>query len=404
MEYKNTPSQSYVTECGIHLGVWCNRQRSNKKSGKLSTQRIELLEKIPNWFWEQDLDEQWYKKYTLLKEYSDTPSQKYITKCGVKLGSWCNEQKQNKKKENLSKSQIELLEKIPNWSWDKNEQWYEKYTLLKAYNDTPINSYITKCGFKLGSWCSHQRTKKNKLSTQQIELLEKIPNWYWEQDLDEQWNKKYTFLKEYNDTPSQCYITNCGIKLGNWCSEQRQNKKKEILSKSKIELLEKISNWYWEQDLDEQWNKKYTFLKEYNDTPNYDYITKCGVKLGFWCSTQRQYNKSGKLSQEQIELLEKIPNWFWDKFVEQWNKYYTLLKEYNDTPTQSYVTSDGIHLGCWTNTQRQNKKKHKLSQDKIELLEKYRIGIGIKRTCPNQRLNLQSKQDHTNHKVSCLTP
>jgi len=121
---------------------------------------------------------------------------------------------------------------------------------------------------------------------------------------------------------------------------------------------------------DKKWFEHYELLVEYNDIPSRLYITKCGVKLGFWCSTQRQYNKSGKLSQEQIELLEKIPNWFWDKFVEQWNKYYTLLKEYNDTPTQSYVTSDGIHLGCWTNTQRQNKKKHKLSQDKIELLEK----------------------------------
>jgi len=370
-EYNDTPSSTYITTCGVKLGMWCQNQRQNKKKNKLSQEHIDILEKIPNWFWEQDLDEQWKENYDLLKEYNDTPSNTYETTCGVKLGSWCSRQRQDKKKNKLSQERIDLLEKIPNWYWEQDEQWNKTYTLLKEYNDTPSKTYETTCGVKLGMWCQNQRQnkKKNKLSQEHIDLLEKIPNWYWEQDLDEQWNKTYTLLKEYNDTPSKTYETTCGVKLGMWCQNQRQNKKKNKLSQEHIDLLEKIPNWYWEQDLDEQWNKTYTLLKEYNDTPSKTYETTCGVKLGNWCSKQKQNKKKNKLSQEHIDLLEKIPNWYWEQ-DEQWNKTYTLLKEYNDTPSQTYVTTCGVKLGKWCQTQKTNKKKNKLSQERIDLLEK----------------------------------
>jgi superfamily II DNA or RNA helicase len=360
VEYNETPSQSYVTPDGFRLGCWTSKQRQNKN--KLSTQQIELLEQIPNWFWERD--EQWNKKYTLLVDYNDIPINSYVTSCGVKLGTWCDNQRQRKC--NLTQEQIELLEKIPNWYWDQNEQWNKKYKLLKEYNDTPDTSYITNCGIKLGNWCCHQRSKKELLTEERIELLEKIPNWYWDK-LDEQWEKHYKLLCEYNDTPEHLYATKCGIKLGSWCNTRRQDKKKDKLSQEQIELLEKIPNWYWDKS-HEEWYKHYIILEEYNDTPSQSYVTKCGFRLGGWCSKQRQ--RKCNLTQEQIELLEKIPNWYWDKLEEEWEKNYTILEEYNDIPSQSYVTPDGIHLGCWTTTQRQNKKKNKLSKERIELLEK----------------------------------
>lgn len=40
----------------------------------IQEEHIDLLEKIPNWFWEQDLDEKWNKTYTLLHLFSfETP-------------------------------------------------------------------------------------------------------------------------------------------------------------------------------------------------------------------------------------------------------------------------------------------------------------------------------------------
>ncbi len=99
--------------------------------------------------------------------------------------------------------------------------------------------------------------------------------------------KNYTILEEYNYTPSQSYVTLDGIHLGCWTSTQRQNKKKNKLSQERIELLEQIPNWFWEQDLDEQWNKHYKLLELVNDTPKSSYITERDVNLGSWCEKQR---------------------------------------------------------------------------------------------------------------------
>jgi superfamily II DNA or RNA helicase len=375
VEYNDTPTFSYVTEYGVKLGNWCGTQKKNKKKGKLSGERIKLLEKIPNWYWEQDLDEQWNKNYKLLVELNDTPINSYVTECGVKLGSWFNEQRQNKMNGKLSQERIKLLEKIPNWFWkiDYQIKWYDHYTLLKSNNDTPIISYVTECGVKLGSWCHTQReNKKNgRLSIEQIELLEKIPNWFWKIDYQKKWYEKYKLLEEYNDTPINSYVTECGFKLGSWCDTQRQNKKNGKLSQQQIELLEQIPNWQWTKNDEEKWYEYYILLKSYNDTPITSYVTECGVKLGSWCQKQRKMYKEQQLNKEQIELLEQIPNWFWEQdFDQMWKEYYKLLRKYSDTPICDYITEDGVKLGLWCQRQRSDKKKNKLYQHQIELLEK----------------------------------
>jgi len=187
------------------------------------------------------------------------------------------------------------------------------YELLKILNETPVSSYITNCGVKLGVWCEKQRGDKRKetLSQEKIDLLEQIPGWFWEQD--QFWIEKYELLKKLDNIPSQSYITKCGIKLGSWCQIQRSNKKKGKLSKDKIELLEKIPGWFWDTVLDKEWIEKYELLKILKEPPKCSYITECGVNLGSWCHRQRQDKKKGKISQERINLLEKIPGWFWDK-------------------------------------------------------------------------------------------
>ena len=312
-----TPLQSYTTECGVKLGIWCNKQRGDKKKGKLSQERINLLEKIPGWYWDWDLDKFWMNNYQLLKKLNKTPPQSYTTECGVKLGIWCDTQRNDKKKGKLSQERINLLEKIPGWywDWDLDKFWMNNYQLLKKLNKTPPRSYTTECGIKLGFWCDRQKgdKKKGKLSQEKINLLEKIPGWYW--DLDKFWMNNYQLLKKLNKTPHVSYTTECGVKLGIWCNKQRGDKKKGKLSQERINLLEKIPGWYWDWDLDKFWMNNYQLLKKLNKTPHVSYTTECGFKLGSWCDTQRSNKKKEKLSQEKIDLLEKIPGWYWSKLL-----------------------------------------------------------------------------------------
>ena len=52
-------------------------------------------------------------------------------------------------------------------------------------------------------------------------------------------------------------------------------------------------------------------------------------------------------------------------------KNFELLKKYilqnnNQYPSQNYTTKCGVQIGRWVSKQRQDKKKGKLSQDKID--------------------------------------
>ena len=311
------PSQSFITENGVKIGGWCAEQRTTKKKNKLSKERIGLLEEIPGWFW--DLDKLWMEKYTIVKGLDSMPSQSFITENGVKIGTWCSTQRTDKRKNKLTQEKIDLLEAIPGWFWEKDldELWMEKYTIVKGLNYTPQSSFITEGGLKIGIWCEHQRAQKrnNKLTQEKIDLLEAIPGWYW--DSDKQWMEKYTIVKCLKTIPPQSFITENGIRIGGWCSKQRADKHKNNLSQEKIDLLEAIPVWFWEKDFDEVWMEKYDILKGLETTPGAKFITENGVKIGSWCHTQITDKRNNKLSKERIGLLEEIPGWVWERNIFQ---------------------------------------------------------------------------------------
>ncbi len=103
------------------LGEWVGNQRKEYKKGKLTKERIQLLEEI-NFIWDF-LQFSWNEKYQELKEFNNKninldnsmPSTSHLT-----LGSWINTQRQAYKKNSLSKEKIQLLESLKDWSWRKN--------------------------------------------------------------------------------------------------------------------------------------------------------------------------------------------------------------------------------------------------------------------------------------------
>ena len=113
----------------------------------------------------------------------------------------------------------------------------------------------------------------------------------------------------------------------------------------------------------------YKQLKTYFEKEgNYSMLPKNG-SLHRWCKTQRQEYKKGKLSQERIDLLKKL-NFVWDPFDYQWNESYQKLKLYFENKGHSFVAVRDGSLGTWCSNQRKAYKTGKLSQEKIDLLEK----------------------------------
>jgi len=216
------------------------------------------------------------------------------------------------------------------------------------------------------------------------------------------WEDKYELAKKYYEYNGHLEIPQSfktfdgitydenGIKLGIWLQNIRQNKNLDLRRK---QLLLEIGMRF--EDFDEiEWNKKYELAKKYYEYnghleipqsfKTFDGITydENGINLGMWIQTQRR-NK--KLSLERRELLEEIGMRFEIINLEsEWNKKYELAKKYYEIygdleipysfKTFDGITydEDGIKLGIWLNTQRQNKN---IDSNRLQLLDK--IGINF---------------------------
>ena len=392
---------------GYNLIMWIYKQRQAYKRGKLSKEKIELLEKIGMHFDTIDNDEMWTRMYKLAENYFrkhgnlEIP-QRFKTMNGIikdengyNLGTWINRQRQEYKKGKLSEDRIELLEKIGmrfenvlniiGWTkmYTLAEIYFEKYGDLEIpYSLKTLNGidYDDK-GYNLGLWISKHRKeyKKGSLSRDRTELLEKIGMRFEIKDNDEVWTQMYklseVYFKKYGNLEiPQKFKTLNGINydekghnLGTWIGTQRQAYKKEKLSKEKIELLEKIGMRFENVHNIIDWNEMYllaeTYFKKYGNleilykfkTLNGIDYDENGYKLGKWLTNQRQAYKKGKLSPERKELLNQI-GIIWeirkrkDKKQELCNEYLIPYEEvenisYNELHAKTmYLLDNNINI------------------------------------------------------------
>ncbi len=313
------------------------------------------------------------------------------TELGRKPGSKVNPQ-------DLSKITIDLPASVDSAFGDSlrtylveqsTAPWNFWYGLMEVYVQDYGNArvpvtHITPDGLKLGKWVSHQRTSKAKklLTQDRIERLEAFPGWSWD-PLAEQWEEAFEQLQSYvnhhdNARVPGNYVTPDGFNLGQWANDQRKNKSKNLLSQDRVERLEALPGWSWNL-LTEQWEVGFEQLQSYvnqhdNASVPARYISADGLKLGVWVSNHRTKQFKNLLSQDRIERLETIPGWSWDRLTEQWEEAFEQLQSYvnqdgNARVPCKNIAPDGLKLGSWVNSQRQNKYKNLLSQDRIERLE-----------------------------------
>ena len=400
------------------------------------------------------LEDKWNEKYKLAEEYYKEHKDLLIPKSyvinGVNLGNWIAWQRQNYKNNKLSEERINKLNKIkmvwvvPKELYNRNshhkrknpklqKMWEDKYKLAEKYykehKDLLIPySYVVN-DINLGQWISNQRQyyRKNLLSKEKIDKLNKIKMvWVVPRELyyrnhkkkpkvnkiEEQWNEKYKLAEEYykehkNLLIPKNYVVN-EVNLGYWIVRQRQYYRKNLLSKEKIDKLNKIKMvWVVPKEqynrknkkkpkiniLEEQWNEKYKLAQNYykehkNLLVPYGYEVN-GIKLGYWIFRQRKLYRKNQLSEERIEKLNKI-GMVWVLSKEQanrhkynnnttrfqedkWNEKFKLAQEYyrkngNLLIPNNYIIN-GVKLGQWIKLQRYLYKQNKLSKNRIYKLE-----------------------------------
>lgn len=301
---------------GFTLNHWLDRQKKYKKDGLLSKDRINKFESI-GFQWDQN---KWETAYNLLNKFRKKFPNKWPlfkeSYEGYKLGQWVIIQRRSKVLGTVTKEKMKKLSEI-GFPWDIKEEYWEKgFSLLKSYKknspkDWPFIVSRYK-GFNLTSWANVQRqlVKKGHLSKNKITKLNGI-GFSWDPQ-KEHWEKGFLILKEYKknnpqDWPMQKLIYK-KFKLGLWCTNQRQSRKKHTLAKEKIIKLNTI-NFPWDFEKF-KWDYQFKFLLDFKRKYSHKWptgrIIYKGIKLGQWCEVLRRSKKRGTLSKDRIMKLDKI--------------------------------------------------------------------------------------------------
>ena len=351
---------------------------------------MKLWKNVDSWEYKYNVLIQWVKNNN-----NKIPSNQAINDIEKCLGQFAAKQREYKKTGKLDAIKIKKLELIDNWFWDLDELWNIKYNELVLWitnnnNKIPSNGATDETEKRLGSFASTQRAckKAGNIDDVKIKKLELINNWFWSDDnvkVKKTWNESYNELvlwikNNKNKLPKMNPENEIENYFGVFSCNQRIKKRNNKLSDDKIKKLEEIDCWYWEKD--EFWNENYNELVKWvtnnnNIMPLTNSTNDIEKNLGSFAGTQRSDKKLGKLSDDKIERLEMIPNWFWS-IEEIWEKSYNELviwcknnktKKNNKLPSAKSLNEQEKRLGFFVKNLRQSKKLGQLTDDKIKKLE-----------------------------------
>jgi len=348
----------------------------------------ELFEKLND-----ALTATWDMYYASAKQYYkengnlEVPA-RYITEEGYALGSWLNNQKAIRKGTivgKLTEDQIQKLDSIGmiwdslDYFWEQNFKLAKEHYLTYGKLDIPTN-YKSTDGKHLGNWILRQRQlyKSNSLTDEQIKKLDSI-GMDWMDRVNRVWENGFIEAKNYSEeygnlSVPKNYRTKTDFPLGIWIQRQRSLYKSNKMSEHRIQRLTDIG-MNWNPD---NWESRFNLVSQYYEEHGNINISQKeviqGVWIGKWIVSQKKAMESGKLTNEQIEMLKTLPmeevgrkdNRWWSMYEEA-KKYYLNFGNLNIP--MDYLTSSGKKLSDWIIRQRRNYKLGKMPPEHKEKLD-----------------------------------
>jgi superfamily II DNA or RNA helicase len=354
----------------LSLGAWVNNQRTKKN--ELTPDQVRRLESI-NFSWDPRA-EQWEQAFAALLDFNEREGHCRVAKNhkvnNLPLGAWVHNQRT--KKNELTPDQVRRLESV-NFSWDpRAEQWEQAFAALKEFHDREghcrVPAHYTSNGIKIEQWIRNMRSRRDQLSTYQIQCLKSV-DFSWD-PREDQWELSFAALKKFRDREGHCRVAarlvQDGLKLGSWVSKQRLTK--TLLTPARISRLNALG-FSWDP-LTDTWEESFAALEAFQKRTGHCRISKKnsgeeGLKLSAWASDQR--HKRTQLTQDQIRRLDAL-GFSWNPLFDQWEEAFSALQLFHKRKGHCRVRSDfvvdGIKLGGWVNRQRQNNKHLTLNQVK----------------------------------------
>lgn len=319
--------------------------------------------------------ENWYNYYSQLKTYYQKYGHSHVLRRNdenQQLANWCKNQRIAYRKNDLNTEKISLLNKL-DFIWDIYDSiWDHNYCKLIEFFSKYGHSDVSKSDDReLLKWVRQQRMlcSSNKLLIDRKMKLQKL-DFIWDYD-EHSWELNYKKFVLYKKTYNTLNLKFADNKLKNWIFYQKKSYREGRLSNTRISLLKNLGLCF--DTKNELWMKNYEKLLNFFKKNGHSYVSKNDVDDKFfkWVNNQRsQYNKFNNnkilMDEEKVSLLEKVGFSVCDISNFNWMQNYESLKKYCEN--QKKLQNINKKLKNWINTQRSLRKKNKLSQDKIDLL------------------------------------
>jgi superfamily II DNA or RNA helicase len=258
------------------------------------------------------------------------------------------------------------------------QKWYEQYGELcnhverhgKLYTkDHPNYRFID---------IQRMSYKNGKMPAERIRLLEEVDGWSWN-TIDSRWEIAYGILSDQislNGSNSMIpeTIMPDGRRLDAWVSNQMNNYRKGQLDSDRIRRLESLPGWRWsrnESRFDLMRERLIKHIRE-NGTASISYPPKNKEtkELATWISGIRSRYKKGILEQEQIDALNEVDQWHWDKNHELFKQFVKELELCISVKGRMPKKRDDPGFNGFHN-KRKLHKQGKLPEWQFKVLSKY---------------------------------
>ena len=412
---------SYISPNGYQLKARMTSRRSNKNS--MSEERQSQLEAFPGWGWTRyearnrtgiELLSDFYAINSHVDFQPPYGEIKYFS-----LRDWVRLKRKEYREGTLPQELIDTLESFEGWSWNpselielgKRQKFEEGFSALTTYikelgSPQVPRSYITQDGYALGKWVSSIRSYYSTghfLTDEDVKKFEALPQWKWNlgrgglgvQTSFDRWKVLYEDVRQYgldnpqNPIPHPEYLNSDGLSLIAWLRKQKNKIKNNELSQEQLKLWNELphAKWFlpdesrfaaaedrkaWYDSLAEMQNISELY-PELKLIPA-DLSFSRGVNVISWMSGYKLKYSRKKMDELSIYEIEQIPGWQWkkDDVFEEWYLILLAFVEENGhaNVTQHYRTADGRKLGTWVSNQRVLFKNKKLSEEKVQRLEK----------------------------------
>jgi predicted GNAT family N-acyltransferase len=228
---------------GLKLGTWVCNQRAKKDT--LLPHQFQRLDQL-SFTWDP-LAEAWETNFGALQRFYTREGHCRVSRehqeDGLKLGVWIGGLRL--KKDTLLPGQIQRLNEL-GFSWDPRiEAWEENFATLQRFCAREGHCRVRKDhqedGLNLGQWVNSQRSRKERLSPEQIQRLNGL-GFSWD-PLAEAWEANFAALQRFYTREGHCRVGHFhkenGVNLGFWVSNLRA--KKYPLDAGQIKRLNQLA-------------------------------------------------------------------------------------------------------------------------------------------------------------------